>query len=62
MLRKVLDFLISRKGVQGQELLPLKLEIVRVLHQKQLKKRTQEYDKELIQELEEQEVVNGKHR
>ena len=62
MLRKVLDFLISRKGVQGQELLPLKMEIVRVLHQKQLKKRIQEYDKELVGELEEQEAANGKHR
>ena len=62
MLPKVLDFLISRKGVQGQELLPLKLEMVRTLHQKRQKKRIQEYDKELVGELEEQEVVNGKHR
>ena len=62
MLLKVLDFLISRKGVQGQELLPLKLEMVRTLHQKRQKKRIQEYDKELVGELEEQEVVNGKHR
>ena len=61
-MRKVLDFLISRKGVQGQELLPLKLEMVRTLHQKRQKKRIQEYDKELVGELEEQEVVNGKHR
>ena len=59
---KVLDFLIWRKGVQGQELLPLKLEMVRTLHQKRQKKRIQEYDKELVGELEEQEVVNGKHR
>ena len=62
MLPKVLHFLISKKGVQGQELLPLKMEIVRVLHQKQLKKRIQEYDKELVGELEEQEAANGKHR
>ena len=62
MLPRILRFLTPRKEVGNQEILPLKLEIVRTLHQKRLRKRIQEYDKELVGDQEEQEVVNGKHR
>ena len=62
MLPRILRFLTPRKEVVNQEILPMKLEIVRTLHQKRLRKRIQEYDKELVGDQEEQEVVNGKHR
>ena len=59
---KDITFLNTKKRGRNQEILPLKLEIVRTLHQKRLRKRIQEYDKELVGDQEEQEVVNGKHR